>query len=178
IQSLDNFITRVYQVLNEQEAHLSSDYLDQLMTYDPKKLFCQLHSENEYTHDLIHLGNKGYNLVQLIKLGVKVPTGSVLTSEFFRCQEIIRRFPPAWQDFTRRLDHEITYIEQATGRRFGSRSNPLLVSVRSCPIISMPGMMSTIHNLGLNEEIVQELAQKTGKPHFAWDTYRRFIQSW
>ncbi|MCP3669195.1 MAG: phosphoenolpyruvate synthase, partial [Gammaproteobacteria bacterium] len=178
IQSLDNFITRVYQVLNEQEAHLSSDYLDQLMTYDPKKLFCQLHSENEHTHDLIHLGNKGYNLVQLIKLGVKVPTGSVLTSEFFRCQEIIRRFPPAWQDFTRRLDHEITYIEQATGRRFGSHNNPLLVSVRSCPIISMPGMMSTIHNLGLNEEIVQELAQKTGKPYFAWDTYRRFIQSW
>ncbi len=178
IQSLDNFITRVYQVLNEQEAHLSSNYLDQLMTYDPKKLFCQLHSENEHTHDLIHLGNKGYNLVQLIKLGVKVPAGSVLTSEFFRCQEIIRRFPPAWQDFTRRLDNEVAYIERATGRRFGSRSDPLLISVRSCPIISMPGMMSTIHNLGLNEEIVLELAKKTGKPYFAWDTYRRFIQSW
>lgn len=178
IQSLDNYITRVYQVLNEQEAHLRGDYLDLLMTYDPKKLFCRLHSQNNHTDDLIHLGNKGYNLKQLIRLGVKVPPGSVLTSEFFRCQETIRRFPPAWQDFTRRLDNEIKYIEQATGRRFGSRSDPLLISVRSCPIISMPGMMATIHNLGLNEEIVQELAQKTGKPYFAWDTYRRFIQSW
>ncbi len=178
IQSLDNYITRVYQVLNEQEAHLSGDYLNQLMTYDPKKLFCQLHEQNEYTHDLIHLGNKGYNLAQLIERGVQVPAGSIITSEFFRCQEIIRRFPPAWQDFTERLDNEIKHIEKATGRRFGSRSNPLLISVRSCPIISMPGMMATVHNLGINEDIVQELAKKTGKPYFAWDTYRRFIQSW
>ncbi len=178
IQSLDNYITRVYQVLHEQEANLSVNYLDMLMTYDPKKLFCPLHDLNEHTHDLIHMGNKGYNLAQLIKLGVKVPAGSILTSEFFRCQEIIRNFPPARQDFNKRLDKEINYIEKATGRRFGSRQDPLLISVRSCPIISMPGMMATVHNLGINEEIVQELAQKTRKPYFAWDTYRRFIQSW
>jgi len=178
IQSLDNFITRVYQVLNDQEAHLSSSYLDQLMTYDPKKLFCQLHSEDEQTHDLIHLGNKGYNLAQIIKFGIKVPPGSILTSEFFRCQDIIRHFPPAWKDFTKRLDSEVTYIEQQTGRRFGDRRNPLLIAVRSCPIISMPGMMSTIHNLGINEDIVHKLGQRTKNPYFAWDTYRRFIQSW
>ncbi len=178
IQSLDNYITRVYQVLHEQEANLSVDYLDLLMTYDPKKLFCPLHDLNEHTYDLIHMGNKGYNLAQLIKLGVKVPTGSILTSEFFRCQKIIRNFPPARQDFNKRLDSEIIYIERYTGRRFGGRTNPLLISVRSCPIISMPGMMATVHNLGINEEIVHELAQKTGKPYFAWDTYRRFIQSW
>ncbi len=178
IQSLDNYITRVYQVLHEQESNLSVDYLDMLMTYDPKKLFCPLHELNEHTHDLIHLGNKGYNLAQLIKRGVKVPVGSIITSEFFRCQEIIRRFPPAWHDFTKRLDREINHIEKTTGRRFGSQKNPLLISVRSCPIISMPGMMATIHNLGINEEIVHELAKKTGNPYFAWDTYRRFIQSW
>ncbi len=178
IQSLDNYITRVYQVLHEQEANLSVDYLDLLMTYDPKKLFCQLHDLSEHTYDLIHLGNKGFNLAQLIKRGVKVPAGSVLTSEFFRCQRIIRNFPPARHDFSRRLSEEINYIEKATGRRFGSRTNPLLISVRSCPIISMPGMMATVHNLGMNEEIVQELAELTGKPYFAWDTYRRFIQSW
>jgi len=178
IQSLDNFITRVYQVLNEQEAHLSSSHLDQLMTYDPKKLFCQLHLEDDQTHDLIHLGNKGYNLTQMIKFGVKVPPGIILTSEFFRCQNIIRSFRPAWKDFTKRLDNEITYIEQKTGRIFGSKSNPLLIAVRSCPIISMPGMMSTIHNLGINEDIVHKLAENTGNPYFAWDTYRRFIQSW
>ncbi len=178
LQSMDNFITRIYQVLNEQETHLSSNYLDQLMTYDPKKLFCQLHSEDEQIHDLIHLGNKGYNLTQMIKFGVKVPPGSIITSEFFRCQNIIRHFRPAWKDFTKRLDNEISYIEQKTGRRFGSHNNPLLIAVRSCPIISMPGMMSTIHNLGINEDIVHELGKKTGNPYFAWDTYRRFIQSW
>ena len=178
IQSLDNYITRVYQVLHEQEANLSADHLDMLMTYDPKKLFCPLHDVNEYTNDLIHLGNKGYNLAQLIKFGVKVPAGSVLTSEFFRCQEIIRNFPPAKQDFNQRLEWEISSIEKATGRRFGDRANPLLISVRSSPIISMPGMMATVHNLGINEEIVGVLAKKSGNPYFAWDTYRRFIQSW
>lgn len=178
IQSLDNYITRVYQVLHEQEANLNVNYLDLLMTYDPKKLFSPLHDLNEHTYDLIHLGNKGYNLAQLIKRGVKVPPGTILTSEFFRCQEIIRRFPPAWQDFTKRLDREINKIERATGRRFGSTTNPLLISVRSCPIISMPGMMATVHNLGINEEIVEEIAKRTRNPYFAWDTYRRFIQSW
>ncbi len=127
----------------------------------------------EYTNDLIHLGNKGYNLAQMIKFGVKVPAGSILTSEFFRCQEIIRNFPPAKQDFNKRLEGEISAIEKATGRRFGDRANPLLISVRSSPIISMPGMMATVHNLGINEEIVELLAEKSGNPYFAWDTYRR-----
>lgn len=71
---------------------------------------------------------------------------------------------------------QMSALEQATGKQFGSASNPLLVSVRSGSAMSMPGMMDTILNLGLNDEAVEGLARKTGNPRFAWDSYRRFVQ--
>jgi pyruvate,orthophosphate dikinase len=178
LQAMDNYITRAYQILSDQGTRLRSKALDLLMLYDPDKLFCSLHDPNPLNQDLIHLGNKGFHLTHLVKQGIKVPPGVVLTTEFFRYEKVVRGYPPAWRDFVEKLHQQLAIIEKQTGQEFGSAENPLLLSVRSGALISMPGMMSTIHNLGLNPEIVHGLAKQTGNAKFAWDTYRRFIQSW
>ncbi len=127
---------------------------------------------------MIHLGNKGFNLVELVQCGVTVPSGVVLTTEYFRCQAVIRSSPPVQQDFFDRLRQQVATIEAETGMGFGQPRNPLLLSVRSGALISMPGMMQTIHNVGINAEIVAGLERESKNGFFAWDNYRRFIQSW
>ncbi len=178
LQYLDNFVGQVYQVLAEQKERLDSDDLDLLLSYDPNKVICPIHAPYPQTRDLIHLGNKGFNLVLLAKEGAPVPPGVIVTTEAFRCYPIFQRFPPAYRDFRWRLEEAIKDIEQRKGRRFGDPSNPLLMSVRSGAAISMPGMMATIINVGSNLEITEGLVKRTGNTWFAWDNYRRFVQSW
>jgi pyruvate,orthophosphate dikinase len=178
LQAMDNYITRAYQILSDQGTRLHGNALDLLMLYDPDKVFCSLHTPNPLNNDPIHLGNKGFHLTHLVRHDVNVPPGVVLTTEFFRYEKVVRGYPPAWRDFVEKLHQQLAIIEKQTGRQFGSTENPLLLSVRSGALISMPGMMSTIHNLGLNPEIVLGLAEQTGNARFAWDTYRRFIHSW
>ncbi|MDM8560635.1 PEP/pyruvate-binding domain-containing protein [Candidatus Parabeggiatoa sp. HSG14] len=178
LQAMDNYITRAYQILSDQGTRLQGTALDLLMLYDPDKVFCALYEPNPLNNDPIHLGNKGFHLTHLIKNDVNVPPGVVLTTEFFRYEKVVRGYSPAWRDFVEKLHQQLAIIEEKTGRQFGSTENPLLLSVRSGALVSMPGMMSTIHNLGLNPDIVQGLAKQTGSAKFAWDTYRRFIHSW
>ena len=178
LQAMDNYITRASQILSDQGNRLHGTALDLLMLYDSDKLFCSLHNPNPLNDDPIHLGNKGFHLTHLVKHGVNVPPGVVLTTEFFRYEKVVRSYPPAWRDFVEKLHQQLTIIEERTGQKFGSTENPLLISVRSGALISMPGMMSTIHNLGINPEIVEGLAKQTGNAKFAWDTYQRFIQAW
>ncbi len=178
LQYLDNFIARVYQVLGEQKERLDHKELDLMLSYDPNQILCPIHSPKEQTKNLIHLGNKGFNLVLLAQEGVPVPPGVIVTTEVFRCYPIIRKLPSVYREFKSQLQKAIGKMERQTGRRFGDPSNPLLLSVRSGAAISMPGMMSTIINVGSNLEIIEGLVEKTGKAWFAWDNYRRFIQSW
>ncbi len=178
LQYLDNFIARVYQVLGEQKERLDHKELDLMLSYDPNQILCTIHSPKEQTKNLIHLGNKGFNLVLLAQEGVPVPPGVIVTTEVFRCYPIIRKLPSVYREFKSQLQKAIGKMERQTGRRFGDPSNPLLLSVRSGAAISMPGMMSTIINVGSNLEIIEGLVEKTGKAWFAWDNYRRFIQSW
>ncbi|MBF0159157.1 MAG: phosphoenolpyruvate synthase [Magnetococcales bacterium] len=180
LQSFDRFISRIQRTLERQQTRLDPRGLNLLMTYDPAKLFCPIHHPSPYSNNPVHLGNKGFNLVQLAALGEGgcVPEGVVVTTEFFRCRQIIRHYPPAWEDFLERLRAQIHTIEQGTGTQFGLPDRPLLLSVRSGALISMPGMMQTILNVGMNESIVAGLAQRSGNALFAWDNYRRFIQSW
>jgi pyruvate,orthophosphate dikinase len=120
------------------------------------------------------LGSKGSGLVQITRLGLPIPPGFIITTEICeKYYEAGRRLPDGLMDETRRC---IVRLEGLTGRKFGDYENPLLVSVRSGAAVSMPGMMDTILNLGLNDETVQGLAKQSGDPRFAWDTYRRFIQ--
>lgn len=120
------------------------------------------------------LGGKGANLAEMTNIGLPVPPGMTVTTE--TCREyyrLDRRLPAGLEDEVRR---NLTAIEAATGKKFGDPANPLLVSVRSGAVFSMPGMMDTILNLGLNEETAQGLAKNTNNLRFAYDAYRRFIQ--
>jgi len=120
------------------------------------------------------LGGKGANLAEMTRIGLPVPPGFTINTE--ACNEYLasgNEFPPGVLDQT---INALVKLEDRTGKGFGQKDNPLLVSVRSGAAVSMPGMMDTILNLGLNDETVQGLAQLTGDERFAYDCYRRFIQ--
>jgi pyruvate,orthophosphate dikinase len=124
------------------------------------------------------MGNKGYNLVSLYENGFRVPPGFIITTEVYRYWEIIEGYQPAETNFRKQVERELSEIERVTGRYFGNPENPLLLSVRSGAPISQPGMMDTFLNVGINEEIVNGIIEITGNPWFAWDCYRRFLQSY
>jgi len=179
LQHLDNFISRIIQTLEAQKDILDEKTLDLLMTYNPKKSISSLYNENPATHNLIHLGNKGFNLMVLAGDGKPVPPAAIITTEIFRCWPAVRKFDRAKSEFMDRIRSAITEIEELIGKVYGSAEHPLLLSVRSGSAISMPGMMTTIHNVGCNTELVQEfVAAHPDQAYFAWDNYRRFIQSW
>ena len=120
------------------------------------------------------IGGKGAGLAEMTRLGLPVPPGFIITTEICeKFYEAGRRLPDGLMDEVRK---SIRRLEGLTGKRFGDPENPLLVSVRSGAPVSMPGMMDTILNLGLNDETVEGLAKQSGKPVFAWDTYWRFMQ--
>ncbi len=179
LQHLDNFISRIIQTLEAQKDILDEKTLDLLMTYNPKKAISSLFNKNPATHNLIHLGNKGFNLMVLADDGKPVPQAAIITTEIFRCWPAVREFDRARDEFMGRVRSSITEIEELTGKVYGSGDRPLLLSVRSGSAISMPGMMTTIHNVGFNGELVEEFVRKyPEQTYFAWDNYRRFIQSW
>jgi pyruvate,orthophosphate dikinase len=148
------------------------------MTYNPENVISFLQNSNPQTRNLIHLGNKGFNLTQLASENKPVPPGFIITTEIFRCWEVVNKFDKARDEFMRQVRQSLSELEALTGKQYGYPQNPLLLSVRSGAAISMPGMMATIHNVGLNQDIVEEFAQATGKEYLAWDNYRRFLQSW
>lgn len=179
LQHLDNFITKIIQTLEAQKDILDEQTLDLLMTYNPGNTISSLYNENLRTHNLIHLGNKGFNLILLANDGKPVPPAFIITTEIFRCWQAVQSFGKAKEEFMQRVRASITDLEEQTGRIFGSSEKPLLLSVRSGSAISMPGMMTTIHNAGLNEELLEELVSLyPEQEYFLWDNYRRFLQSW
>jgi len=178
LQHLDNFITRIIGTLESQKDILDEKRLDLLMTYNPNRAISQLNNSNPYTHDLIHLGNKGFNLVTLKDDKKRVPSAFIITTEIFRCREVVYGFDRARDEFMQRVRLSLTELERETGRVFAATSNPLLLSVRSGAAVSMPGMMATVHNVGTNEELIEEGAREHGDSYLAWDNYRRFLQSW
>ena len=120
------------------------------------------------------LGGKGANLAEMTNLGLPVPHGFTISTE--ACTKYYEDGKRINDDIQAEIMKNIDALEKITGKKFGDKQNPLLVSVRSGARASMPGMMDTILNLGLNEEVVEVLAQKSGNPRWAYDCYRRFIQ--
>ena len=120
------------------------------------------------------LGGKGANLAEMTALGLPVPQGFTITTE--ACTQYYEDGEKINDEIMGQIMENITKMEEITGKKFGDKENPLLVSVRSGARASMPGMMDTILNLGLNEEVVEVLAAKSGNPRWAYDCYRRFIQ--
>jgi len=120
------------------------------------------------------LGGKGANLAEMTNIGLPVPQGFTITTE--ACTQYYEDGKEINGEIQAQIDEYIVKMEEITGKKFGDRENPLLVSVRSGARASMPGMMDTILNLGLNEDVVEAIAEMSGNPRWAWDCYRRFIQ--
>ncbi|WP_194190850.1 pyruvate, phosphate dikinase [Clostridium chrysemydis] len=120
------------------------------------------------------IGGKGANLAEMTNLGIPVPQGFTVTTE--ACTKYYDDGKVVASSIIDEIENSMKYLEEITGKEFGSTTNPLLVSVRSGARVSMPGMMDTILNLGLNDEAVVALAEQTNNPRFAYDSYRRFIQ--
>jgi pyruvate,orthophosphate dikinase len=137
------------------------------------KKYCYLFSEgNADMREL--LGGKGANLAEMTNIGLPVPQGFTITTE--ACTQYYEDGRQINDEIQAEINEYIVKMEGITGKKFGDKENPLLVSVRSGARASMPGMMDTILNLGLNEEVVETIAAKSGNARWAWDCYRRFIQ--
>ena len=120
------------------------------------------------------LGGKGANLAEMTKLGLPVPQGFTISTE--ACTQYYEDGRKINDEIQAQIMEYIEKMEEITGKKFGDHENPLLVSVRSGARASMPGMMDTILNLGLNEDVVEVMSKKSNNPRWAWDCYRRFIQ--
>ena len=137
------------------------------------KKYCYLFTEgNANMREL--LGGKGANLAEMTNIGLPVPQGFTITTE--ACTQYYEDGQKINDGIFAEIMEYIEKMESITGKKFGDHENPLLVSVRSGARASMPGMMDTILNLGLNEDVVDVIAKKSNNPRWAWDCYRRFIQ--
>jgi pyruvate, orthophosphate dikinase len=120
------------------------------------------------------LGGKGAGLAEMTRIGIPVPPGFTISTE--ACMEFYRHKKHIPQDIRKEIELNLSTLEKRMGKKLGDPDNPLLLSVRSGAKFSMPGMMDTILNLGLNDETAEKLSQKTDNSLFAWDAYRRLIQ--
>ena len=137
------------------------------------KKYCYLFTEgNANMREL--LGGKGATLAEMTNIGLPVPQGFTITTE--ACTQYYEDGAKISEEIKAEIMEYIVKMEEITGKKFGDHNNPLLVSVRSGARASMPGMMDTILNLGINEEVVEVIAEKSGNPRWAYDCYRRFIQ--
>jgi pyruvate,orthophosphate dikinase len=121
------------------------------------------------------LGGKGANLAEMTSLGLPVPPGFTISTEM--CQAFYDNGEKLPEALKAKTLEAMGKVEKLLGKKFGDSANPLLVSVRSGARVSMPGMMDTILNLGLNDQTVEGLAKQSNQPRFAWDSYRRFVKN-
>jgi len=181
LKYLDKFLKKIYYLFSSYLERIEIEDLNLLMSYDSRRTLSLIHKPNHFVNDLLYLGSKGYNLTILAKeenISVRIPYGFILTTEIFRCYKLIKKYRELWEDYEAKIREHVKILENLTNKKFGDKKNPLLFSIRSGSALSMPGMMSTLLNVGVNGEIIEGLAETSKNPWFAWDTYRRFIQSW
>jgi len=180
LQVLDNFVNAVIRTLSAELEKFKDDkhILNLVMAYIPELAISTLYKKNRDADNQILIGNKAYMLKELISFNLPVPPGFIITTEVFRGYEGVVGYKHIYKDLKRRVYKEIKELERITGKTFGDPRNPLLLSVRSGATISLPGMMCSILNVGINETIAEGLAQKEDYPWAAWDSYRRFLQTW
>ena len=176
LQQLDLLLSRILNTLFQQSDKVPKDYLQPLLLYDHKRAISSIGGAKNGMSGIIHLGNKGLNMVKLRRYGLPVPPGFIITTEVFRSREVINSYAPAELNLKEQIVQHIRKLEKITGKSFGRPKNPLLFSVRSGSAISQPGMMDTFLDVGMNEEITMGMIALTGNAWFAWDNYRRFLQ--
>ena len=152
--------------------------LNIVMAYEPELTVTPLSRPDKKIDNQILIGNKGYFLKQLLAMGFPVPPGFIITTEVFRGFDAVVGYKYIFKDISLRIAKEIARLEKLTGCKFGDPKNPLLLSVRSGATVSLPGMMHSFLNVGINEAIAEGLAQREGFGWAAWDSYRRFLQIW
>lgn len=179
LQILDNFVNAVIRTLSAELEKFKDDkqILKLVMAYIPELAISTLYKKNRDADNQILIGNKGYLLKELILFNLPVPPGFIITTEVFRGYKGVVGYKHIYKDLKRRIYKEIKDLERITGKTFGDPRNPLLLSVRSGATISLPGMMCSILNVGINETIAEGLAQKENYQWAAWDSYRRFLQT-
>jgi len=180
LQTLDNFVNAVINTLNAEIEKFKDNkqILKIVMSYNPELAISSFYKKNRRVDNQILLGNKGYFLKELISYGLNVPPGFIITTEVFRGYDAVVGYKYIFNDLTARIGKEINALEKMTGRRFGDAENPLLLSVRSGATVSLPGMMNSFLNVGINENIAENLSRKKDFQWAAWDCYRRFLQTW
>lgn len=180
LQVLDNFVNAIIRTLSAEREKFKDNKqtLDLVMAYNPEAAISSLHKQNREIDNQILIGNKGYFLKELVSFNFPVPPGFIITTEVFRCNEALAGYKYILKDLTKRISDEIIELERITGKSFGNPRNPLLLSVRSGATISLPGMMHSFLNVGINEEIAKGLGKKKGYEWATWDSYRRFLQTW
>ena len=180
LQVLDNFINAVIRTLSAELEKFKDNkkILNLVMAYIPELAISTLYKKNKETDNQILIGNKAYFLKELTSFNLPVPPGFVITTEVFRGFEGVMGYEYIYEDLWQRICKEIKELERMTGKTFGCPDNPLLLSVRSGATISLPGMMCSFLNVGINETIVEGFAKQDGHQWAAWDSYRRLIQTW
>lgn len=180
LQVVDNFVNRIIRTLSAELEKFKDNkrILNMVMAYEPELTVTPIYRPDKKIDNQILIGNKGYFLKQLSLLGFSVPPGFILTTEVFRSYDAVVGYKYIFNDMSVRIYNEIRKLEKLTGSIFGDPKNPLLLSVRSGATVSLPGMMYSFLNVGINESIAEGLAQRDGFGWAAWDSYRRFLQVW
>ncbi len=180
LQVFDNFVNSVIRTLGQELEKFKDNkqILNLVMAYIPELTISPIYKKKKDIDNQVLLGNKGYFLKELASLSFPVPPGFIITTEVFRGYEAVIGYKYIFKDLSLRIFNEIKALEHITGKKFGNPRNPLLLSVRSGATISLPGMMHSFLNVGLNETIAEGLARKSDFKWAAWDSYRRFLQTW
>ncbi len=180
LQVFDNFVNSVVRALSQELEKFKDNkqILNLVMAYIPELAISPIYKKKKDIDNQVLLGNKGYFLKELASLSFPVPPGFIITTEVFRGYEAVIGYKYIFKDLSLRIYNEIQALEHTTGKKFGNPRNPLLLSVRSGATISLPGMMHSFLNVGLNETIADGLARKSDFKWAAWDSYRRFLQTW
>ena len=177
MQALDRYVAAALRRIATLNGRLSSQALTRMMNYDPERLVSPLHKPRPLTDDQMTLGFKGLGLKQMASYGHNVPEGFVLSTELHGARPAMS-YRPLYDDTIARIRDALGQLERRTGMRLGDPDRALLLSIRSGAAMSMPGLMSTFVDVGLNEELADALAGEARLGWASWDSYRRFLQSW
>jgi pyruvate,orthophosphate dikinase len=178
LQALDRLVGKMLRSLVQARETFDRDTLKLLVSFDSDRYCVPIDARETPLDGVVLLGNKGYQIKRMARDGLPVPPGFILTTELFRCWPAIGACGELRSTLRGHLGAEIARLEQRSPSRFGDPQHPLLLAVRSGAAVSMPGMLDTFLNVGINEEIAEGLAGRSGSSWGAWDAYRRFLQSW
>ena len=177
MQTLDRYVSAVLRQISTLTGRLSNHALTRMMNYDPERLVSPIHEAKPGTDDQMTLGFKGLGLKQMASYKHRVPEGFILSTELFSAWPAMS-YRPLYHDTLERVREALGRLEREAGLRLGDPARLLTLSIRSGAAISMPGLMTTFVDVGLNDKLAEALSRKPGFEWAAWDSYRRFLQSW